>query len=278
MPIRIRLSKLFSSLCSLAVWGLMPLTAYSATAVDPALALAVEQIWAGQAPAKSVLSTNFSSRKQGDTLVHEPGVRNGISFVSQDSSKTQIKYLRRNFQGTNTSWGGFPLLDASLAELTKIDIPRRNYLILSAPGVDLFSIADWSRFNFLHVLDVTRRNQPVHYPLVAEAGLGARVLGRLPGSDSLNYARLVPSQWPAGQVPTAYEVTLYALATRGPQKVIENGRPLTYKLAQRGTSWVLEPTSATPVTDERDARSKPFTSRPGARATTPVVTVSQQGQ
>lgn len=278
MPIRIRLPKTLFLLCSLVVSGLTPWTVSAATAVDPALVFAIEEIWEGQAPATSLLSKNYRTRKQGDTLVHEPDVRNGISFVSQGAAATRVDYLRRNFKATDSPWGGFPHLDATHAELTKIDIPRRNYLILSAPGEGLFSIGDWSRLSFLHVLDVTRRNQPVHYPLVAEAGLGTRALGRLPGSSTLNYARLVPSRWQAGQQPTAYEVTLYALESRGPRKVIRNGRPLTYLLSQQGSSWSLAPASATPVTDERDARERPFTSRPSPLAATPVATASQQGQ
>ena len=244
--------------------------------MDPALVLAVEEIWAGQAPATSLLSRNFSARKQGDNVVHDPDVRNGISFISQGITGTRINYLRRSFQADDSPWGGFPQLDGSLAELTRIDIPRKNYLVLSAPGTGLFAIEDWSRLSFLHVLDVTTRARPVHYPLVAEAHLGARVLGRLPGSSSLNYARLVPSRWQAGQAPTAYEVTLYALEARGPQKVIRNGQPLTYLLTQRGAAWTLAPASATPVTDERDAQSRPFTSRPGAPRSTPAVAISQQ--
>lgn len=277
MPIRNRLSTLFFSFCTLAIGGLMPSMASSAP-VDPALVLAVEQIWKGQAPATSLLSSKYSTRKQGETQVHEPDVRNGISFISQGAGGVRVDYLRRQFQASDSPWGGFPQLDASLAELTRIDIPRRNYLILSAPGVGLFGLGDWSRFSFLHVLDVTSRNRPVHYPLLAEASLGTRALGRLPGSSTLNYARLVPSKWQAGQLPTAYEVTLYALETRGPRKVIENGRPLTYLLTQRGTSWTLDPASATPVTDERDARSRPFTSRPSPLAVASVASASQQGQ
>ena len=256
----------------------MPVTASAATTLDPALALVVEQIWAGQAPATSLLSGDFSTRKQGSNVAHDPDVRNGISFISEGAAGTRINYLRRSFQGNDTPWGGFPQLDAALAELIKIDIPRKNYLILSAPGTGLFAIEDWSRFGFLHVLDVTARARPVHYPLVAEANLGTRVLGRLPGSSSLNYVRLVPSRWQAGQVPTAYEVTLYALEARGPSKVIKNGKPLTYMLSRRGSTWVLDPASATPVTDERDAQSRPFTARPGALGSAPAVAPRQQRQ
>lgn len=278
MPINIRFSKPFFSFCSLAVCALLPASASASVTVDAALVFAVEQIWEGEAPATSLLSKSFSLRKQGDTLVHEPDVRNGISFTSQGSSDAGINYSRRRFQATDSLWGGFPHLDTSRAELTKIAIPRRNYLILSAPGVDLFSIGDWSRFNFLHVLDVTRNNQPVHYALVAEASLGTKVLGRLPGSSNLNYARLVPSQWRAGQLPTAYEVTLYALEPKGPRKVMKNKQPLTYLLARGGSSWELKPAAATPVTDERDARSRPFTSRPAALISAPVSADSRQGQ
>lgn len=254
------------------------MAASAATTLDPALALAVEQIWAGQAPATSLLSRDFSARKQGSNVVHDPDVRNGITFTSEGTSGTRINYLRRSFQGGDTPWGGFPQLDGALAELTRIDIARKNYLILSAPGTGLFGIEDWSRFSFLHVLDVTARARPVHYPLVAEAHLGTRVLGRLPGSSSLNYVRLVPSRWQAGQAPTAYEVTLYALEARGPNKVVREGKPLTYLLSRRGATWVLDPASATPVTDERDAQSRPFTARPEALGSAPAVATRQQGQ
>lgn len=278
MQIKICLSKPVTFFYSLVICALIPFSASATNEVDAGLVLAFEQIWQGQAPATSLLSSSFSLRHQRDTLVHEPDVRNGISYISQGAAGAQIEFQRRTFKASDSQWGGLPLLDTARAQLTQIDIPRKNYLILSAPGTDLFSIADWSRFSFLHVLDVTRRNQPVHYPLVAEAHLGIRVLGRLPGSASLNYARLVPSQWYAGQNPSAYEVTLYSLEPRGPQKVLKNGKPLTFLLTRRGTAWSLESTSATPVTDERDALSRPFTSRPASFTTATVSTVTQQGQ
>lgn len=271
-------SLFFSPACPLflsLVLGAAPAAASPASAVDPALALALETLWEGQSPATSVVSRQFSERVQGDTLTQEPDVRDGIRVVTSGPGTARVHYQRWHFDAVDTPWGGFPRLDTARAELTRIDIPRRRYQVLSAPGTELFGIGDWARFGFLHVLDVTRRNQPVHYPLVAEAGLGTRVLGLLPGSSTLNYARLVPTRWVAGQPPRAYEVTLYALEPRGPRKVIRDGKPLTYRLSRNGASWDLEATSLTPVTDERDAHERPFTSRPTALVGAPAVAVSE---
>ncbi|SDT88456.1 hypothetical protein [Halopseudomonas salegens] len=277
MQLKNRFTKTLASFCALAVVALIPFSS-SASEVDPGLVLAVEQIWRGEAPATSLLSSSFSLHTNKDTLIHKPDVNNGINYISQGSSGPQIEFLRRRFEVTDSPWGGFPHLDTTQAHLSQINIPRKNYLVLSAPGNDLFSIGDWTRFSFLHVLDVSRRNRPVHYPLVAEANLGIRVLGRLPGSNTLNYARLVPSQWRAGHHPTAYEVTLYSLESRGPQKVMEEGKPVAYTLARRGSSWALDPTTETPVTDERDEHSRPFTARPTPYPASLASATSQQGQ
>lgn len=275
MPVHPFVRKLLTPLSFAAVGSMIVAPAFSGEP-DPALALAVEKIWDGQAPAKSVLSKRYSTRQEGGGLVHEPDVKNGISLLSQDGKDARIRYQRHSFQVANSPWGGFPMLDTSQAQLTGISIPRRNYLVLSAPGEGLFSVADWSRFEFLHVLDVTLRGRPVHYPLVSEAGMGIRLLGQLPGSSVLNYARLVPSQWDAGQVPNEYEVTLYALQNQGLRKVISKGQPLTYRLRLEGEAWRLEAGRPTPVTDERDAGSRPFTSRPVAWAEVSLEADSQQ--
>lgn len=278
MQIKTRYTKHLAPLYVFAIGAIMSFSPVFASEVDPALALAVEEIWQGEAPASRMLSSSFTLRERKDTLVHEPDVRNGINYISQGSTPAQVEFLSRRFDASDSPWGGFPHLNTSKAQLTQFEIPRKNYLVLSAPGTKLFDIADWSRFEFLHVLDVTRRNRPVHYPLVAEGNLGTRVLGRLPGSSVLNYARLVPSQWRAGNLPTAYEITLYGLEPKGPQKVLKDGLPVTYTLTRRGTSWILGPGDGTPVTDERDALSRPFTSRPTSYTEQPEPDSIQQGQ
>ena len=149
--------------------------------------------------------------------------------------------------------------------------------MISAPGAGLYSVTDWQRFGFLHVLDVTNRAKVIHYPLVAEAGLREKVLGRLPGSPVLHYARLVPSRWASNTKVNGYEVLLYALKPKGPERVVdENGRNLSYSISRvyEDSPWTLERIDTTPVALARDAAGRAFSApaMKGALAPPPPVT------
>lgn len=239
--------------------GTALLTAQAAQAeLDPQLAFALQGVWQQESPAVSVLSNEFVEKEVKDTLHYKATAKDTPTYITQDEETTFIEYSRKRFSASTSPWGTLPQLDTEAAQLLEMSLLRKRYLVLAGPGKGLFSVGDWQRFNFLHVLDVSARNKPVHYPLVAEAELGERVLGRLPGSSVLNYARLVPSRWASPVEPNAYEVSLYALKPKGPELVIANGKPLAYALSRTGSTWTLEPIRQTPATDARDKVGRAF--------------------
>ena len=227
-------------------------------ALDPNLAMALEGVWRQESPAISMLSDNFNSTEKADTLRYSADVRDTPVYVTQGEETTFVEYGRKRFAATESPWGSIPQLNTESAQLLEMSLLRKRYLVLSGQGKGLFNVGDWKRFGFLHVLDVSTRNAPTHYSLVAEAELGERVLGRLPGSSVLNYARLVPSRWASAVEPSAYEVSLYALKPKGPELVIANGKPLAYSLTRNAATWTLEPIRQTPVTDARDKAGRAY--------------------
>ncbi|WP_263143420.1 hypothetical protein [Pseudomonas sp. RIT-PI-AD] len=227
--------------------------------VDPSLAFALEGVWRIESPAVSLLSDEFDSKEQKDGVRHEARVKDTPAYITSGEEGATVEYSRKRFPATDTPWGSFPQIDLDKAQLLEMTLPKKRYLVIAGKGKGLFAINDWQRFGFLHVLDVSSRSAPVYYPLVAEAELGSRVLGRLPGSSVLNYARLVPSRWASNVEPSAYEVVLYALKPKGPEQVIENGKPLAYSLTRTGAGWKLDRIKQTPVTDARDQAHRPFT-------------------
>lgn len=226
--------------------------------VDPQLAFALQGVWQQESPSVSIISSTFTEKKDKNDLHFKATSKDSPTYITRDDENNFIEYSRKRFSASSSPWGTFPQLDLAASQLLEMNIQRKRYLVLSGPGKGLFSVGDWQRFGFLHVLDVSARYAPIHYPLVAEAGLGARVLGRLPDSPVLNYARLVPSSWASPVEPSAYEVSLYALKPKGPERVISNGKPLTYALSRTGSTWVLKPTHQTPVTDARDKIGRAF--------------------
>lgn len=109
------------------------------------------------------------------------------------------------------------------------------------------------------MIDVSTPAAPLHYPLYTDANLGEHALGRLADSPVLNYARLVPtSRSKAGEID-AYEVSLYALGRKGPERVLREGVPLAYLLRHEGDGWNIDSVDRTPVTAERDEEHRPFT-------------------
>ncbi|GEM_PF-2513663 len=245
---------------NLAALGLVLHVHHAQADVDPALAFALEGVWKIESPAVSLVSDEFDSQEQKDgSLRYQARAKDTPAYVTSGEENATVEYGRKRFPATETPWGAFPQLDTGKAQLIEMNVPKKRYLVIAGRGKGLFAINDWQRFGFLHVLDVTSRGAPVYYPLVAEAELGHRVLGRLPGSSVLNYARLVPSRWASNVEPSAYEVVIYALKPKGPEQVIENGKPLAYSLTHTGATWKLERIRQTPVTDARDRANRPFT-------------------
>jgi hypothetical protein len=127
-------------------------------------------------------------------------------------------------------------------------------------GAGSFASGSRQRYSFVHVFEsparkaVTRR--PSHHALVAEGYLGASVLGRLPGSATLNYARLVPTEWLARGEAKRYEVLLYRLdGKRLVRARTARGKPLGYILERAGLEapWGIELTESTPVAAALDS-------------------------
>ena len=248
-----------------------------ATQADPGLAFALDGIWQQERPAVTVLANSFNANFDTDPPNYETSIKKAPTYTNLDGESAQINYLRKHYPVNASPWGPLPQLDAAKTQLFEIGLPNRRYLVISAPGTGLYSVADWQRFGFLHVLDVTNRAKVVHYPLVAEAGLQVKVLGRLPGSPVLNYARLVPSRWVSNTRVDAYEVLLYALQPKGVERVVgENGKNLSYVISRVDAEapWTLQQVDITPIAMALDHAGRAFSApaMKGARAPEPAIT------
>lgn len=232
---------------------------------DPFLLQAFEGVWKMERSATTLLSDRVDTNVDNGILRHEPQVKDAPVYLRESYEVGAIEYRKKKYPANTTQWGSFPHLNPDTMRLIEISIPQTKYLVLSGQGENLFSATDWQRYRFLHVFDMGRgRYITNYYPLFAEAHLGERVLGRLPNSPVLNYARVVPASWDANNNISSYEVLLYNLDRKGITRTLENELPVSYKLTKNteGPLWTLASTSTTPVADELDRKGHFFT---GAR-------------
>ncbi|HSX59701.1 MAG TPA: hypothetical protein VLF18_05840 [Tahibacter sp.] len=247
------------------ILGLCATAASAAPPPDPALVQALEGVWQGQRITVAPLSDAFTRDPSVDPPRYTVPVKEAPAYITVDAEHAEIEYGRKTFAANESPWGPFPLLNTDDAELLEVTLPKKKYLVISGIGAGLYGIGDWQRFGFLHVIDTSVRGAPVYYPLFAEAGLRDKVIGKLPNSTVLNFARLVPSRWATNTQINGYEVLLYSLLPRGPERVIgDDGRPLAYSLTRDDASapWVLARTPATPIANVRDDANRAFSAPP----------------
>lgn len=257
------------------ILGLSSVVAPAAPPPDPSLVQALDGIWQGARPSVAPLSDAFTRDPSVDPPRYTVPVKESPAYITVDAERAEIEYGRKVFVANESPWGPFPLLNTDDAELLEIVLPKKRYLVISGIGAGLYGIGDWQRFGFLHVIDTSVRGAPVHYPLFAEAGLRDKVIGKLPNSTVLNFARLVPSRWATNTQVNGYEVLLYSLLPRGPERVIgDDGRPLSYTLTRDDTNapWTLARTPATPITNVRDDANRAFSAPPMKNALPPSAT------
>lgn len=254
------------------ILGLSAAAALAAPPPDPSLVQALDGIWQGARPSVKPLSDAFTRDPSVDPPRYTVPVKESPAYITVDAEHAEIEYGRKVFAANESPWGPFPLLNTDDAELLEIVVPKKRYLVISGIGAGLYGIGDWQRFGFLHVIDTSVRGAPVHYPLFAEAGLRDKVIGKLPNSSVLNFARLVPSRWATNTQVDGYEVLLYSLLPRGPERVIgDDGRPLSYTLMREGANapWTLTRTPATPIANVRDDANRAFSAPPMKNALPP---------
>lgn len=256
---------LTSLLCALGLAACALLASISparAGEPEPGLLLAIDSIWQLERPGMSILADRLDRRDGSQPARFESDQREALAYLHTDAEGAQVEFLRKRFDAGESPWGALPRLEPTSLRLLELTLPRKRYLALSGTGEGLFRIGEWQRFGFIHVVDVSQRWAPVHYPLVAEAGLRERVIGRLPGSPVLNYLRLVPARWQDANTVEAFEVSVLALNPRGAEPVLVDGRPLAFLLQRDGSGWALSPAEATPVTAARDAVGLAFSAPP----------------
>ncbi|WP_152625368.1 hypothetical protein [Cellvibrio sp. OA-2007] len=232
---------------------------------DLYLIQAFEGVWKMERSATTLLTDRINTRAEQGILFHEPQVKDAPIYLRKSYEVGEIEYRHKKYPANETPWGNFPHLNPDTMRLIEISIPQTRYLILSGEGESLFSATDWNRYRFLHVFDMGRsRYITNYYSVFAEAHLGERVLGRLPNSSVLNYARVVPAQWDANNNISGYEVLLYNLDRNGINRALENNAPISYTLTKNaeGPLWTLSSAVSTPVADELDRKGHYFT---GAR-------------
>lgn len=237
-------------------------------APDPFLLQAFEGVWKMERSATTLITDRVDTRVENGVLRHEPHAKGAPVYLRESYEIGSIEYRQKKYPATQSEWGSFPQINPDTMRLIEISIPQTKYMVISGQGEKLFSLTDWQRYRFLYVFDIGRgRNITNYYPVFAEAFLGERVLGRLPNSTVLNYARVVPSSWDINNNIIGYEVLLYNLDRKGISRTVENEVPVSYKLAKNTDTplWNLTPTTSTPVADELDRKGHYFT---GARIST----------
>ncbi|MBD9680720.1 hypothetical protein IB274_28710 [Pseudomonas sp. PDM18] len=241
---------------ALALLGVLPLTQAD---THESLSAAVESLWSGEQVSISVLSSSFTQQVSKAGSEYRTEVKNAPTYLQTAGESAWVIAGRKRFNAVATPWGNFPRLDMRNARLLAIELPKKRYQVLASSGAGLFGVGDWQRYGFLQVIDVSTPSAPAFYPLYAEANLGEHALGRLADSPVLNYARLVPaSRSKAGEI-IAYEVALYALGRKGPERVLREGVPLAYLLRHEGDGWTIDSVERTPVTTALDEGHRPFT-------------------
>ncbi|MDH0293415.1 hypothetical protein N7414_30215 [Pseudomonas sp. GD04087] len=236
--------------------GLLPL-AHADT--HESLSAAVESLWSSEQTSTRVLGSSFTRQVSKAGSEYRTEAKDAPSYLETAGESAWLVMGKQRFDAVATPWGKFPRLDLRDGRLLEINLPDRRYQVIASSGAGLFGVGDWRRYGFLHVIDVSTPSAPTYYPLYADANLGEHALGRLPGSAVLNYARLVPaSRNKAGEIE-AYEVSLYALGRKGPERLFREGAPLAYQLKQEGDGWVIDSVGRTPVTNERDEEHRSFT-------------------
>lgn len=242
-------------LLALSLLGVMQ---FGHAEVDEGMAAAIGSIWDIERPSFSVLGSNLAGKVSKAGTAYRADVKHSPTYLVSGQEAASVLVGRKRFNAIATRWGNFPQLATEKTRLLEASLPKKRYLLLAGPGRGLFSVGDWQRYTLLHVIDLSKPAAPVYYPLFSDAYLGERVLGRLPGSSALNYARLVPSSRGPGGATDAYEVTLYALGHKGIERVIKDGRPLSYSLNREDGAWVIHNLDSTPATNERDEEKRPF--------------------
>lgn len=258
--------KLFTRAISLAGLLITSTGLYAqANAPDPFLLQAFEGVWKMERSATTLITERVDTQVDDGILRHEPQAKDAPVYLRESYEIGEIEYRRKKYSATQSQWGSFTQLNPDTMRLIEISIPQTKYLVLSGQGENLFSATDWQRYRFLHVFDMGRsRYITNYYPVFAEAFLGERVLGRLPNSQVLNYARVVPARWDTNNTINGYEVLLYNLDRKGITRTLENDVPVSYSLNKNaeGPLWTLTAATSTPVADELDHKGHFFT---GAR-------------
>lgn len=258
--------KLFTRAISLAGLLITSTGLYAqANGPDPFLLQAFEGVWKMERSATTLITERVDTQVDDGILRHEPQAKDAPVYLRESYEIGEIEYRRKKYSATQSLWGSFPQLNPDTMRLIEISIPQTKYLVLSGQGENLFSATDWQRYRFLHVFDMGRsRYITNYYPVFAEAFLGERVLGRLPNSQVLNYARVVPARWDTNNTINGYEVLLYNLDRKGITRTLENDVPVSYSLNKNaeGPLWTLTAAASTPVADELDRKGHFFT---GAR-------------
>ncbi|WP_049631885.1 hypothetical protein [Cellvibrio sp. pealriver] len=245
------------------------------TTPDPYLLQAFDGIWKMERSATSLITDRVDTYAENGVLRHEPHAKDSPVYLRESYESAQVEYRRKKYSAIQSQWGNFPQLNPDTIRLLEIAIPQTKYIVFSGQGEGLFSATDYQRYRFIHVFDMGRnRYTTQHYAVFADAHLGERVLGRLPNSPVLNYARLVPSSWDTNNTIIAYEILLYNLDRNGITRTQENELPVSYKLSKNVDSplWTLSPTTSTPIADELDSRGHYFT---GARIPTDIYKAQQ---
>lgn len=241
---------------ALALLGALPL---AQAGTHESLSDAVESLWSSDQVSISVLSSSFTQQVSKTGTEYRSEVKNAPVYLQTAGESAWIVAGRTRFNAVATPWGNFPRLDMRNARLLAIDLPKKHYQVLASPGAGLFGVGDWQRYGFLQVIDRSTPSAPIHYPLYTDADLGEHALGRLADSPVLNYARLVPASRSKAGVIDAYEVSLYALDRKGPERVLREGIPLAYLLRHEGDGWSIDSVKRTPVTTARDEEHRSFT-------------------
>lgn len=258
------------------VWFVLTILAPLCARADTDLPDAIKKLlWSGPQPVfeKSQVLLTRMETKTGAIYRSDPPVQLTLRNSGTDEQRLCLNHLC--VDSTRSEFGRLPPLAAvGGLDLLWIQVGGRSYRVVVHTGDGIFANGTWQRYAFLHVFTAGAGDKrPMHYALVADGYLYDGVLGVLPGSTVLNYARLVPTDWLERGEAGRYEVLLYAMDGKGLERVRKvDGKPLAYILERTSLDapWMVSPTDETPKAvsiDQGIAEALPFSSNQSGATT-----------
>lgn len=182
----------------------------------------------------------------------------GLSYVVENHERSHFSFSKRKLDATNSLFGSIPSLKIEGIRSYDLSLPDKKFIVISGKGDGLFTVGDWTDFQFIHVLDVTRRWNPVLYSLPTMESMETIVLGVYATSKELNYLRVLPVITRDGEV-VEYEVFVYELAKGKSTPLSDStGKDVAFKVFKTSGGWAILRKEKAEYSMKNDLAERPY--------------------